>query len=724
MLCPLTLRMYIRNKYKIPHYEFVLLGTSLLSDESSATLSWVMRTWLRTMGGEAPKAIVTDHEQAMTSVISEVFPSSLYFFCLRKVSRSVKNVVKQNEEEFMVKFEECIYKPWTNEELEESGQNLVDMFELKENELFLSLEIVADSVSKRQLRELSVVEDPMQSMNSNFFYAVDVSEDHRLKNFFWVDAKSRHDYAHFSDVVSFDATSATLSWVMRTWLRAMGGEAPKAIVTDHEQAMTSVIIEIFPSSPHFFCLGKVSESAKNVVKQNEKELMVMFEECIYRPWTNEELEEKWQNLVDMFELIENELFLSSECLVLNKYKFPHYEFVLLGTALLFDESSATLSWVMRTWLRTIGGEAPKAIVTDHEQAMTSVIIEIFPSSPHFFSLRKVSKSVKNVVKQNEEEFMVKFEECIYRPWTDEELEESGQNLVDMFELKENELFLSLECLARCSRFSEQETSELSVVEDPMQSMNSNFSYAVDVSEDHRLKNFLWVDAKSRHDYAHFSDVVSFDATSATLSWVMRTWLRTIGGEAPKAIVTDHEQAMTSVIIEIFPSSPYFFSLRKVSKSVKNVVKQNEEEFMVKFEECIYRPWTDEELEESGQNLVDIIKYKILHYEFVLLGTALLSDESSATLSWVMRTWLRTMGGEAPKAIVTDHEQAMTSVISENEEEFIVKFEECIYRPWTDEELEESGQNLVDMFELKENELFLSLECLALCSRFSEQETAA
>ena len=46
----------------------------------------------------------------------------------------------------------------------------------------------------------------MQSMNSNFFYVVDVSEDHRLKNFLWVDAKSRHDYAHFSDVVSFDAT--------------------------------------------------------------------------------------------------------------------------------------------------------------------------------------------------------------------------------------------------------------------------------------------------------------------------------------------------------------------------------------------------------------------------------------------------------------------------------------------------------------------------------------
>nr|GMC51177.1 protein FAR-RED ELONGATED HYPOCOTYL 3 isoform X2 [Ipomoea batatas] len=188
----------------------------------------------------------------------------------------------------------------------------------------------------------------MQSMNSNFFYAVDVSEDHRLKNFLWVDAKSRHDYAHFSDVVSFDATYIRNKYKI----------------------------------PHY-------------------------------------------------EFV---------------YKIPHYEFVLLGTALLSDESSATLSWVMRTWLRAMGGEAPKAIVTDHEQAMTSVISEIFPSSLHFFIFFLYWKGLKkceNVVKQNEEEFMVKFEECIYRAWTDEELEEMWQNLVDMFELKENELFLSL-----------------------------------------------------------------------------------------------------------------------------------------------------------------------------------------------------------------------------------------------------------------------------------------
>lgn len=187
----------------------------------------------------------------------------------------------------------------------------------------------------------------MQSMNSNFFYAIDVSEDHRLKNLFWTDAKSRHDYANFSDVVSFDTTylrnkykmplalfigvnqhyqfmllgcallsdesSATFSWVMRTWLKAMGDQAPKIIITDLEMVMKSVVSEILPSTLHFFCqwqvLGKVSENLNHIIKQNE-EFMAEFENCIYRSWTDEEFEKSWQNLVQKFELGENELMLS------------------------------------------------------------------------------------------------------------------------------------------------------------------------------------------------------------------------------------------------------------------------------------------------------------------------------------------------------------------------------------------------------------------------------
>ncbi|XP_030484537.2 protein FAR-RED ELONGATED HYPOCOTYL 3 isoform X2 [Cannabis sativa] len=179
----------------------------------------------------------------------------------------------------------------------------------------------------------------MQNVNANFFYAVDVGEDQRIKNLFWVDAKSRHDYANFSDVVSFDTTYirnkykmplalfigvnqhyqfmllgcalisdesvTTYSWLMQTWLKAMGGQVPKVIITDHDKVLKSVISEVFPIVHHCFflwhILGRVSETLGHVIKQHEN-FMAKFEKCIYRSWTIEKFDKRWWKILDKFEL--------------------------------------------------------------------------------------------------------------------------------------------------------------------------------------------------------------------------------------------------------------------------------------------------------------------------------------------------------------------------------------------------------------------------------------
>ncbi|XP_024990995.1 protein FAR-RED ELONGATED HYPOCOTYL 3-like [Cynara cardunculus var. scolymus] len=179
----------------------------------------------------------------------------------------------------------------------------------------------------------------MQSINSNFFYAIDIGEDQRLKNMLWVDAKTRHDYTNFCDVVSFDTsyvknkyriplalfigvnqhyqfmllgcallsdeTTATYSWVMQTWLTAMGGRVPKVVITDKDQYLESVVSQVFPSSKHCFCLwnimGKISEALNQVIKQHGN-FMAKFEKCIYRSWTDEEFEKRWFKMVNRFGL--------------------------------------------------------------------------------------------------------------------------------------------------------------------------------------------------------------------------------------------------------------------------------------------------------------------------------------------------------------------------------------------------------------------------------------
>ncbi|XP_026443836.1 protein FAR1-RELATED SEQUENCE 5-like [Papaver somniferum] len=53
-----------------------------------------------------------------------------------------------------------------------------------------------------------------QRENPQFFYSVQVDEDGRVVNFFWVDARSRMAYEHFGDVVTFDTTYMTNKYQM------------------------------------------------------------------------------------------------------------------------------------------------------------------------------------------------------------------------------------------------------------------------------------------------------------------------------------------------------------------------------------------------------------------------------------------------------------------------------------------------------------------------------
>ncbi|XP_058767041.1 protein FAR-RED IMPAIRED RESPONSE 1-like [Vicia villosa] len=112
----------------------------------------------------------------------------------------------------------------------------------------------------------------MQEENSKFFYAIDLDDDGRLKNVFWVDANGRNDYQDFGDVISFDTTyitnkykmpfapfigvnnhfqsrllgcallanesSETFVWLMKTWLRAMGGNPPNKKLLDPKVSKT------------------------------------------------------------------------------------------------------------------------------------------------------------------------------------------------------------------------------------------------------------------------------------------------------------------------------------------------------------------------------------------------------------------------------------------------------------------------------------------------------
>ncbi|PHT52695.1 Protein FAR-RED IMPAIRED RESPONSE 1 [Capsicum baccatum] len=183
----------------------------------------------------------------------------------------------------------------------------------------------------------------IQKENPYFFYAVDLNEDQRLRNLFWIDAKSRKDYVSISDVVFFDTsymksnekmpfalfigvnhhcqpmllgcalvadeTKPTFVWLMKTWLRAMDGQAPKVIITDQDKSLKEAIENIFPCSHHCFALWhvleRIPEILPHVVKQHEN-FMEKFSKCIFKSATDEQFDLRWWKMVSRFELQENE----------------------------------------------------------------------------------------------------------------------------------------------------------------------------------------------------------------------------------------------------------------------------------------------------------------------------------------------------------------------------------------------------------------------------------
>ncbi|KAF9686447.1 hypothetical protein SADUNF_Sadunf03G0159400 [Salix dunnii] len=183
----------------------------------------------------------------------------------------------------------------------------------------------------------------MQEENPKFFYAVDLNEEHQLRNLFWVDTKGMEDYRNFDDVVCFDTTYITnkykiplvfftgvnhhvqptllgcaliadetvytFVWLMQTWHMAMGERAPQVMLTDQNNAIKAAIGAVFPQICHRFCLWHILEKIPRQLEYLSlwhDNFMVKFNKCIFKSWTEEQFEKRWWKLLDKFNLREVE----------------------------------------------------------------------------------------------------------------------------------------------------------------------------------------------------------------------------------------------------------------------------------------------------------------------------------------------------------------------------------------------------------------------------------
>ncbi|XP_021741581.1 protein FAR1-RELATED SEQUENCE 6-like [Chenopodium quinoa] len=90
--------------------------------------------------------------------------------------------------------------------------------------------------------------------------------------------------------------------------------------------------------------------------------------------------------------------------------------------------------------------------------------------------------------------------------------------------------------------------------DYMQADNQNFYHENRLDDDGRLKNVMWVDARSRVAYEDFGDVVCFDATYLTNELIFEQWVSCMGNKAPISILTDQAASMRNPLAEVMPNT--------------------------------------------------------------------------------------------------------------------------------------------------------------------------
>ena len=181
-----------------------------------------------------------------------------------------------------------------------------------------------------------------QAKDPQFFYAILLDKESRGVNFLWIDGRSRSQYQHFGDVLYFDTTykknvykmpfapftgvnhhlqsiqfgcallldetEESFVWAFETWLRAMGGKAPKAMITDQDPAMSKAAARVFLDIRHRFFLWHVMKKFPerlNQVYKKDSKFKKQMKWCIRGSYRIVDFEKRWNELMVMYNLTEN-----------------------------------------------------------------------------------------------------------------------------------------------------------------------------------------------------------------------------------------------------------------------------------------------------------------------------------------------------------------------------------------------------------------------------------
>jgi hypothetical protein len=133
----------------------------------------------------------------------------------------------------------------------------------------------------------------------------------------------------------------------------------------------------------------------------------------------------------------------------NRYNMPfapivginnHTHTIVLGCALLPDETIETFRWVFERWMIAMDNLAPDHIMTDQDQAMRTSISKIFPKTIHrccFYHVVNLARRKLGPKLVDGHPFADAFYSCIYGTDTVEEFEICWQHMLQVHDMTDN-----------------------------------------------------------------------------------------------------------------------------------------------------------------------------------------------------------------------------------------------------------------------------------------------
>ncbi|KAJ6838278.1 protein FAR1-RELATED SEQUENCE 6-like isoform X2 [Iris pallida] len=150
----------------------------------------------------------------------------------------------------------------------------------------------------------------------------------------------------------------------------------------------------------------------------------------------------------------NDVIVMDTAYVASRYDVPlatfiganhHGQPVLLGCALLSDETAETYVWLLKAWIACMAGYLPSAVISDHCKGIQNAVQEVLPNVRHRFCLFQIMKRVPEKLGGLGEYRVIhkQLQKTVYDSLRVDEFEEEWMKMVDTYGLHRNEWLRSL-----------------------------------------------------------------------------------------------------------------------------------------------------------------------------------------------------------------------------------------------------------------------------------------